>query len=119
MSRVLVVDDNPDVRRATAFLLERWGHEVRSVGDGASALLVARVWHPHVVLLDIGLPGMDGFRVADALRRESLPGSPRIIAISAFYREDDARLLADAGIDQLLRKPLDASFLRSLLGTRA
>ena len=119
MSRVLLVDDNPDVRDATAFLLEQWGHEVRSAGEGESALLIARLWRPQVVLLDIGLPGMDGFGVAQSLRREALPGSPRIIAISAMYREDDAGLLAAAGIDQLLRKPLDTSFLRSLLGTTA
>jgi len=116
VSRVLLVDDDPGVRDATMFLLEQWGHEVRSAGDGASALLIARAWQPHVVLLDIGLPGMDGFSVAESLRREPLPVAARLIAISALYREDDAGLLAAAGIDQILRKPLDTRFLRSLLG---
>ena len=116
MSRILLVDDNPDVRRATAFLLEQWGHEVRLAAEGNAALLIARAWQPDVVLLDIGLPGMDGFSVAQSLRREALPRSPRVIAISALYRPDDAKLLAAAGVDQLLRKPLDVSFLRSLLG---
>jgi CheY-like chemotaxis protein len=119
MSRILVVDDNPDVRHATGFLLEQWGHEVRVAGEGESALRIARAWQPDFVLLDIGLPGMDGFRVAASLRGEGGLQRPRIIAVSALYREGDEASLAAAGVDQLLRKPLDIAFLRSLLGARA
>jgi CheY-like chemotaxis protein len=70
------------------------------------------------VLLDLGLPGMDGFEVATLLRREPAPGC-RIIAMSALYRSDDEARLAVAGIDQMLRKPLDVAFLKSLLGSAA
>ena len=116
MSRILLVDDNADALRAIAVLLQRWGHEVRTAGDGPSALRIARTWHPQIVLLDIGLPGMDGFQVALSLHREAGAESPRIIAMSALYRLGDEAMLEAAGIDQLLRKPLDMDFLRSLFG---
>ena len=118
MSRILLVDDNTDAVEATAILLKQWGHEVRVAGDGAAALQAARSWRPQLVLLDIGLPGLDGFQVAAALRKEPALGSCRIIAISALYRDGDDRSLAAAGVDQLLRKPVDPSFLRSLLRDR-
>ncbi len=118
MARILLVDDNADAVKATAFLLEQWGHEVRVASDGAAAVQLARAWLPQLVLLDIGLPGMDGFQVAAALRREPALRSCRIIAMSAFYRADDDASLAAAGVDQLLRKPLDVAFLRSLIGRR-
>lgn len=117
MARILLVDDNADAMNAAAFLLQQWGHEVRVASDGASALQVARAWFPQLVLLDIGLPGMDGFQVAAALRREPALRSCRIIAMSAFSRTDDDASLAAAGVDQLLRKPLDVAFLRSLIGS--
>jgi CheY-like chemotaxis protein len=117
MSRVLLVDDNVDGLEATARVLAHWGHQVQVAADGQSALLAARAWRPHLLLLDIGLPGMDGFQVAAALLQEPATGSCRIIAVSAFYREGDGARLAAAGVDQLLRKPLDLMFLRSLLGS--
>lgn len=118
MSRILLVDDNRDSLDAIALLLEQWGHQVRRAGDGPSALLISRAWQPEIVLLDIGLPGMDGFHVAASLRRDAARESPRIIAMTALYHADDEAQLAPAGIDQLLRKPLDADFLRSLFGVR-
>lgn len=118
MTRILVVDDNADAAEGTAILLRQWGHEVRVVSDGAAGVHAARSFRPHLVLLDIGLPGLDGFQVAAALRTEPALSACRIIAISALYRDGDDRSLAAAGIDQLLRKPLDPAFLRSLLGDR-
>jgi CheY-like chemotaxis protein len=117
VSRILLIDDNAPAMQATALLLSQWGHEVQVAPDGPTALVVARKWRPQLVLLDIGLPGMDGFQVAAALRREPLLGC-RIIAMSALYRQGDEARLAAAGVDQILRKPLDLSFLRSLLGSR-
>jgi CheY-like chemotaxis protein len=116
MARVLLVDDNLDAVQPTAALLELWGHDARVAADGASALRLVRAWRPQLVLLDIGLPGMDGFQLAAALRHEPALASCRIIAMSALYREADDACLAAVGIDQLLRKPLDPAFLRSLLG---
>ena len=116
MSRVLLVDDNLGAVHAAAQLLERWGHEVQVAVDGPSAILAARQWHPDVVLLDIGLPGMDGFQVASILCRDPALSSCRIIAVSALYRGDDDARLAAAGVHQMIRKPLDLAFLRSFLG---
>jgi CheY-like chemotaxis protein len=117
MSRILLVDDNVDAVQSTALLLKQWGHEVRIASDGPSAIVAARAWQPQLVLLDIGLPGMDGFQVAEALHRDAALGC-RIIAMSALYRQYDNARLAAAGVDQLLPKPLDVSFLRSLLRSR-
>jgi CheY-like chemotaxis protein len=119
MSRVLLVDDNVAAVQAAALLLEQWGHEVRVAADGPAAILAARKWHPNVVLLDIGLPGMDGFEVAGILRRDPALRGCRIIAMSALYREGDDARLAAAHLDQLIRKPLDLVFLRSFLGNPA
>ena len=116
MSRVLLVDDNLGAVQAAALVLERWGHEVQVAADGPAAIMAARKWHPHVLLLDIGLPGMDGLQVASILCHDPALGSCRIIAMSALYREDDEARLAAAGLDQLIRKPLDLAFLRSFLG---
>lgn len=116
MRRILLIDDNARLVEPTAALLELHGHEVRVACDGPAAIAIARTWRPNLVLLDIGLPGMDGFAVAEALRQEPALRSCRIIAMSALYREDDDARLAAAGVDQLLRKPLDPSFLRSLVG---
>jgi CheY-like chemotaxis protein len=115
MSRILLVDDNAAAVHAAAVLLTQWGHDVQIATDGPSAIMAARKWRPEFVLVDIGLPGMDGFQVAAALRDEPALGC-RVIAVSALYREGDGARLAAAGVDHLLRKPLDVLFLRSLLG---
>lgn len=119
MSRVLLVDDNVGAVQAAALLMEQWGHEVQVVADGPAAIVAARKWHPQVVLLDIGLPGMDGFQVARILREDPALRSCRIIAMSALYRQGDDASLAAAHLDQLIRKPLDLAFLRSFLGNPA
>ena len=116
MSRILLVDDNVDAVQATALVLSGWGHQVRIAADGGTALFAARAWRPEVLLLDIGLPGMDGFAVAAALRQEPAVGACRIIAVSALHREGDDARLAALGVDQFLTKPVDLAFLRSLLG---
>jgi CheY-like chemotaxis protein len=119
MSRVLLVDDNLGAVQAAALLLEQWGHEVQVAGDGPAAIVAARKWQPQVVLLDIGLPGMDGFEVARVLRSDPALRSCRIIAMSALYRQEDDAHLAAAHLDQMIRKPLDLTFLRSFLGNHA
>ena len=116
--RILVVDDNLEAARALAVLLELWGHQVFLAHDGRSALEQVRSRQPHIVLLDIGLPGMDGFEVAAALRRESGPRSLRVISMSGMSREDDFARALQSGIDHHLRKPVEPRFLQSLLGPR-
>lgn len=114
--RILVVDDNVEVAGAMAALLKSWGHEVFFVNDGSAAIDAARRVRPEIVLLDIGLPGMDGFQVAAALRRERGLEPLRVISMSGLTRADDVDRSIESGIDQHLSKPVDVRFLRSLLG---
>jgi len=112
------VDDNPEAARALALVLELWGHEVFVAPDGRSALDLMRRMHPEVVLLDIGMPGMDGFEVAAALRREPGRSSIRVISMSGLSREGDLQRALESGVDQHLSKPVQLDFLHSLLGRR-
>jgi CheY-like chemotaxis protein len=116
--RVLVVDDNVDTAQSIQMLLKEAGHDVHVAHDGLKALEVARRLRPEFVFLDLGLPGLDGFEVARALRREPDLQSVRIIAISGYGGEADRRKAQEAGVDQHLVKPADPAFLESLLGGR-
>jgi two-component system CheB/CheR fusion protein len=114
--RVLVVDDNVDTARATALLLEADGHAVETAHDGRKALDVARAFRPEVVLLDIGLPGMNGYAVARALRADAALGAARLIAVSGYGRESDRALAREAGFDEHVVKPVDPDALSALVG---
>jgi CheY-like chemotaxis protein len=114
LSRILVVDDNADTVRGMCRLLKLLGHSVHAVYDGPSALEAAREYHPQFVLLDIGLPGMDGYEVARKLRQEG-NCQASIIAISGYGQEEDRRRSRDAGIDYHLVKPIDHNQLFELL----
>ena len=113
--RVLVVDDNRDAARLMAELLRASGHAARSFHDGPSALEAARAFRPDVVLLDIGLPGMDGYEVAAALRREQGFGALRIIAVTGYGEEQALSRSREAGIDRHLVKPVDVEALLDLI----
>jgi two-component system CheB/CheR fusion protein len=118
-ARVLVVDDNVDLARGLARLLKLLGHEVQMVHDGPSALEAARAFRPVVVLLDIGLPGLDGYEVARRLRREDWGRDAQIIAITGYGQEDDRRRSTEAGCDHHLVKPIDFKALVSVLAETA
>jgi CheY-like chemotaxis protein len=114
-ARVFVVEDNLDAALTLRDLLEIWGFEARTAHDGLSALKVVPEFHPDVVLLDIGLPGIDGYEVARRLRgRADLPGI-LIIAITGYGQESDRQRALEAGFDQHLVKPVDLEILRRLL----
>ncbi len=112
---MLVVEDNPDGADTLARLLRVSGHEVRTAGDGSTALEAAGVFQPEVILLDIGLPGMSGYEVATQLRR--LPGmaSVFLVALTGYGQERDRDLSRQAGFDQHLTKPVDHQMLLRLL----
>lgn len=113
--RVLIVDDNIDTAGSLAVLLEMWGHEVRTTHDGLSAVEVAREFRPDAVVLDIGLPHLDGFHVAAQLR--ALPEFDRtlIVGSSGYSRENDRRRATEVGINLYLIKPFDPWRLESIL----
>jgi CheY-like chemotaxis protein len=113
--RVLVVDDNVDGAEMLAELTELWGCETRLAHDGPAAIEAARSYRPAVVLLDIGLPGMDGYEVARRLReQEGLKGT-LLIAVTGYGQEEDRRRSRDASFDYHLTKPVDPEALRQLV----
>jgi PAS domain S-box-containing protein len=113
--RLLVVDDNQDAARSLAMLLRLRGHEVRIAHDGASALAIATSYHPKVVFMDIGMPGMDGYEVARRLREHQGLKSVVLAALTGWGQQEDRRRTAEAGFDYHLVKPADAKTLEDLL----
>jgi CheY-like chemotaxis protein len=118
-ARVLVVDDNVDLARGLARLLQIHGHDVRVAYDGPTGLDAARNSQPDVVLLDIGLPGMDGYQLAAHLRKDETVKDATLIAISGYGQEEDLRLAREAGFDHHLVKPIVSDDLIKLLKDRA
>ena len=114
--RVLVVDDNIDAADSLAQLLTHWGHKVEVAGDGPSALRIASGLDPELVLLDIGLPGMDGYQVATALRAsDPRAAHARVVAVSGYGQASDRERSREAGFDAHLTKPVDIAQLRELV----
>jgi len=103
--RVMVVDDSVDGAESMSILLEMLGHEVRVMYDGAAAIAAAGDFKPEVVLLDIGLPGIDGYQVARALRAEPATAGALLIALTGYGQESDRQRTRDAGFDHHLVKP--------------
>ena len=113
--RVLVVDDNQDSAETIAMLVELWGHQAHIVHNGPAALAAAPVWKPNVVLLDIGLPGVDGYEVARRLRAEPVTAGVLLIAMTGYGQDRDRQLSSEAGFDHHLVKPVDPDVLQGLL----
>jgi signal transduction histidine kinase/CheY-like chemotaxis protein len=113
--RVLIVDDNRDAADSLAMLLRIAGNEVRTAYDGPEALEVAQEFRPRVVLLDIGLPKMDGHEVAQRLRQEPWGRPMVLIAVTGWSDETDRAKSRAAGFDHHLVKPLDTAHLAQLL----
>ncbi len=113
--RVLVVDDNVDAASTLAMLLKASGHEVRKAHDGPPALEIALDYRPQVVLLDIGLPSMNGFEVAKRLREQPELSSVVLIAMTGYGQDSDREQSRDAGFDHHLVKPADFSQVREIL----
>jgi CheY-like chemotaxis protein len=111
--RVLVVEDSVDAAEILGELLGVWGHEVRLAHDGASALSVAREFRPQVILLDIGLPDMDGYAVAHGLRDQGLAGN-LLVALTGYGEAQDRARARQAGFDRHLTKPVDPDALQAL-----
>lgn len=113
--RVLIVDDNVDSAVGMGHVLELWGHDACLVHDGPSAVAAAREFLPAVVLLDLGLPGMDGYEVARALRRHEALSGALLIALTGYGHLEDRRRAHEAGFDLHCTKPVDLAGLRQVL----
>jgi PAS domain S-box-containing protein len=113
--RILVADDNQDAANSLAMILEMDGHEVRVAHDGRAALSVAQTFRPDTVLLDIGMPQLNGYEVARALRQEPWGAGITLIALTGWGQESDRQKAIDAGFDRHLTKPIDPGALESLL----
>jgi PAS domain S-box-containing protein len=113
--RVLIVDDNVESARGLAKCLKMLGHEVKTVFDGRSALDAARHHRSEVVLLDIGLPGLDGYQLAGLIRQDEHLKDAVLIAITGYGQETDRRRSLEAGFDHHLIKPIDFDALLPLL----
>jgi len=112
--RVLVVDDNRDAADSLGLLLRLLGADVRVVNDGPSALQTLSTFRPRVVLLDIGMPGMDGYEAARQIRQQPEFRDVMLIALTGWGQEEDRRRTTQAGFDHHLLKPADMGELQSL-----
>ncbi len=113
--RVLVVDDNIDAAETVAVFLELAGHQVKAVTDGAQALACAPVFAPEVVVLDIGLPVMDGYQVARRLRATEQTQASLLIALTGYGQDTDRERALQAGFDHHLVKPADPGKLAQMI----
>ena len=114
--RLLIVEDHPDVAESLALILRCDDHEVRIAHDGPAALQVLNKFKPDVVLLDVGLPGMDGYQVARRMREEAPESNLTIIALSGYGQAEDHSQSMQAGCDAHLVKPVHPNVLRGMLG---
>ena len=112
--RVLVVDDNVDAANALRYLLENDGHEVQVASDGASGLRLARQFRPDFLLLDIGLPKLDGYEFARQVRADPSLADTTIIAVTGYGQREDRERAAAAGFDYHLTKPVEFQSLQRL-----
>ena len=113
--RVLIVEDHADAAQTLATLVQLHGHEVRQASDGNAALQLIADYRPDVLLLDIGLPGMDGFEIARRMRDAPATRGSLIVAISGYGQERDRRRALDCGFDHHFVKPVNPQALMSLL----
>jgi two-component system, sensor histidine kinase len=112
---ILLIDDNEDIRELMSALLRRWGHNVEVAPDGEEGCELALRGQPDVAFVDIGLPGMDGYGVAERLRTERRPDQLRLVAMTGFGQESDKRRAFDAGFDQHIVKPASVEALQQAL----
>ncbi|HEX2618118.1 MAG TPA: response regulator [Flavobacteriales bacterium] len=115
--RVLVVDDNPDIVLSMSLLLTRLGHVVSTANNGREAVEQAAGFRPEVVLMDIGMPEMNGYDAARRLRLQPWGQTMLLVAITGWGQEQDVQMAIEAGFDRHLVKPVDRETIIGLLAT--
>lgn len=115
--RILIVDDNRDSARTLGMLLSFMGNDVQTAYDGLQALQVAASFIPHVILLDIGLPKLNGYEVCRRIREQSWSQGVVIVACTGWSQEEDIRKAENAGFDRHMVKPVDSNALGRILAT--
>ncbi|WP_340680241.1 response regulator, partial [Paraglaciecola sp.] len=113
--RILVIDDNVDAAESLALLLEFSGHTTRKAYNGITGLEVAKEFKPDVILLDIGLPDINGYQVAQQIRQQPWGKKMFLVAATGWGQDKDKQLAKDAGFDKHLTKPIDFKELNVLL----
>jgi len=116
--RVLVADDNRDLVASTSALLDLWGHQSHTVHSGNEVIAAALAFRPDVILLDIGLPEIDGFELARQIRTESTLDRVRLVAMTGYGQESDRARGRSAGFDTHLVKPVHADLLKATIEQR-
>lgn len=113
--RILVVDDNHDSALSLAMVLGMMGHETRTAHDGETALATAESFNPQVVLLDIGLPKMNGYEVAQRIRESAWGTTMFLIAVTGWGQAEDRARSAEVGLDLHMVKPVEPTALQAVL----
>jgi signal transduction histidine kinase/ActR/RegA family two-component response regulator len=113
--RILVADDRHDVAESLALMLRSMGHEVRTAYDGQQALDLAAAWRPDAIVLDIGMPKLNGYAVAEQIRQQDWGRDTILVAVTGWGQDEDKRKSKDAGFDYHLVKPVEPSALEALL----
>jgi CheY-like chemotaxis protein len=117
--RILVVDDNHDSALSLAMMLSIMGHETRTAHDGESAVETAESFLPEVVLLDIGLPKLNGYEVAQRIREHAWGASMFLIAVTGWGQDEDRQRSSEVGLNVHMVKPVEAAALERLLAELA
>jgi CheY-like chemotaxis protein len=114
--RVLVVDDNIDAAESLSLLLQADGHHTELAHDGLTAVAATKRFAPHIVLLDIGLPGLNGYEAAMRMRLHNPEGSsrPTLVALTGWGQQQDRERAAEAGFDLHMTKPVDPAVIMAL-----
>jgi CheY-like chemotaxis protein len=113
--RIVLIEDNPDIRETVGMLMTMWGHDVAMANDGRTGIDLILKQQPDFALVDIGLPGMNGYEVAQAIRRELPRSKIRLIAVTGYGQPRDRELAEEAGFDLHLLKPILPDVLQNLL----